>query len=113
ACTRSTAGYVKDLSKLGRDLRDVIIVDNSPVCYALQPENAIPIKTWRGDEADRALFDLIPILHALANVDSIPDILRTFMEGEVNDEETAHREEHAGRQEDLLPVGREYKRTIL
>ena len=38
--------YVKDLSKLGRPLKDVILIDNSPLCYMLQRENGLPIKTW-------------------------------------------------------------------
>ncbi len=32
-CTFYQGMYVKDLSELGRDLRDVIIVDNSPTAY--------------------------------------------------------------------------------
>lgn len=79
ACTRCASGYVKDLSKLGRDLKDVIIIDNSPLCYALQPENAIPIKTWRDDVSDQELIDLIPILYALATVDNIPVVLKHIM----------------------------------
>lgn len=75
ACTKFPEGYVKDLSRLGRDLKDVIIVDNSPVCYMLQPHNAIPIRTWRDDVNDRELFDLIPILQSLADVDDIPQVL--------------------------------------
>lgn len=76
ACTKSPGGYVKDLSKIGRDLAKVCIIDNSPVCYSLQPENAIPIKTWRFDPTDTELDDLIPILVALADVDDIPAVLR-------------------------------------
>lgn len=79
ACSRfagAGGGYVKDLSLLGRDLRKVIIIDNSPMCYALQPDNAIPIKTWFDDMSDQELHDLVPILEALAMVDDIPVVLR-------------------------------------
>lgn len=79
ACTRQPTGYVKDLSKLGRNLKDVIIIDNSPSCYALQPNNAIPIKTWRDDPNDRELFDLVPILYSLAGVEDIPLILKQLV----------------------------------
>mmetsp|Transcript_57466 Transcript_57466/g.115137 ORF Transcript_57466/g.115137 Transcript_57466/m.115137 type:complete len:349 (-) Transcript_57466:93-1139(-) len=79
ACTRLPNGYVKDLSKLGRDLKDVIIVDNSPICYSLQPSNAIPIKTWRDDPHDRELFDLVPILNSLAEVEDVPMVLEQIV----------------------------------
>mmetsp|Transcript_43692 Transcript_43692/g.103129 ORF Transcript_43692/g.103129 Transcript_43692/m.103129 type:complete len:321 (+) Transcript_43692:175-1137(+) len=83
ACTRYPNGYVKDLSRLGRSLSDVIIIDNSPMCYALQPANAIPIKTWRDDMSDRELWDLIPILHSLAEVENIPAVLAQIIWAEV------------------------------
>lgn len=76
ACTRLAKGYVKDLSRLGRHLKDVIIIDNSPTCYALQPDNAIPIRGWRDDLDDRELLDLIPILRSLADVEDIPQVLK-------------------------------------
>uniref|UniRef100_A0A7S4UXV8 FCP1 homology domain-containing protein n=1 Tax=Alexandrium monilatum TaxID=311494 RepID=A0A7S4UXV8_9DINO len=76
ACTRRPGGYVKDLSKLGRDLKDVVIVDNSPICYSMQPNNAIPIKTWRNDPNDQELLELIPILNSLAMVEDIPTVLQ-------------------------------------
>lgn len=79
ACTRMSAGYAKDLSKLGRDLKQVIIIDNSPICYSLQPDNAIPIQTWRDDMQDRELLDLIPILISLAEVEDIPQVLRQII----------------------------------
>jgi len=79
ACTRQSSGYSKDLSKLGRDLKHVIIIDNSPICYALQPDNAIPIRTWRDDTSDRELLDLIPILYSLASVEDIPVVLKQIV----------------------------------
>jgi len=53
---------VKDLSKLGRDLTKLIIVDNIAENFKLQPENGIVIKTWRDDMRDNALLELAQIL---------------------------------------------------
>ena len=55
--------YYKDLSKLGRDLKQTIIVDNIPENYSLQPKNGIQIKDWKGhDEEDKALYRLQSLL---------------------------------------------------
>lgn len=96
ACTRHTSGYVKDLSRLGRDLKHVIIIDNSPTCYLLQPDNAIPIRTWRDDIHDRELLDLIPILYSLADVDDIPKVLLQIIWAaeEEDDNDASHKENH-------------------
>lgn len=63
--------FVKDLSKLGRDLKDVIIIDNSPSAYIFHPENAISITSWYQSKIDRELFRLIPILTDLADVEDV------------------------------------------
>jgi TFIIF-interacting CTD phosphatase-like protein len=60
---------VKDLSRLNRDLARTIIIDNSPESYVLQPENAIPIKSFFGDNNDTSLLDLIPFLKDIVNKD--------------------------------------------
>jgi Dullard-like phosphatase family protein len=49
----------KDLSKLGRDLEKVIIVDNFSKSYEKHPKNGIEIKSWIGDENDKQLIQLI------------------------------------------------------
>ncbi|KAK5616734.1 E3 SUMO-protein ligase SIZ2 [Crenichthys baileyi] len=41
SCVFHRGNYVKDLSRLGRDLNNVIIVDNSPASYIFHPENAL------------------------------------------------------------------------
>ncbi len=62
ACVCHRGNYVKDLGKLGRPLKDIIIVDNSPASYLFNPENAVPIDSWFDDPNDTELLDLIPFL---------------------------------------------------
>ena len=52
--------YIKDLSMLsvGRDLKDIIIVDNCSVNYMLQMTNGVPIKDYNGDKKDTILYNL-------------------------------------------------------
>ena len=35
--------YLQDLSRLGRDLDKVVIVDNSPASYIFHPDNAVSL----------------------------------------------------------------------
>jgi CTD small phosphatase-like protein 2 len=58
--------FIKDLSKLGRDLSKVIIVDNIAENFQLQPNNGIFIKSWFDDPHDTALAELAPILIQIA-----------------------------------------------
>ena len=41
SCVFHRGNYVKDLSRLGRQLARVIIVDNSPASYVFHPKNAV------------------------------------------------------------------------
>lgn len=54
--------YIKDLSRIGRPLNRVIIVDNLAENFQYQPENGIMIKSWMGEPQDTALMELGPIL---------------------------------------------------
>ena len=59
--------FIKDLSKLGRNMSKVIIVDNMPQNFRLQKENGIFIKAfWGEDNYDTALYDLGNILEKIA-----------------------------------------------
>ncbi len=39
-----------------------MIIDNLPENFKLHSENGIYIQSWFGEDDDRALFDLIPLL---------------------------------------------------
>ena len=76
ACVFHKGNYVKDLNRLGRDLKRVLIVDNSPASYAFHPDNAIPVQSWFDDASDTELLDLLPILDRLRDVDNVYSVLR-------------------------------------
>lgn len=78
--------FIKDLVFLDRDLKNVIIIDNSPNSYALQQENALPISSWYGNSGkftptialgvtDTSLYQLLPILHELSKVDDVRTVI--------------------------------------
>lgn len=67
---------------MGRPLKDVIIIDNSPTAYMFQPENAIPSLNWYDDKTCTQLYEFIPVLQNLATVDDIrPFIMASVKEG--------------------------------
>ena len=74
-------GYnIKDLSKLGRDISKMIIVDNIEENYNLQPDNGLNIIDFEGDENDNELNFLLEDLLEIVkekNVDvrkKLPDV---------------------------------------
>ncbi|KAK3109987.1 hypothetical protein LTR53_016194 [Teratosphaeriaceae sp. CCFEE 6253] len=66
SCYNHQGNYVKDLSMMGRDLRETLIIDNSPTSYIFHPQHAVPISSWFSDAHDNELGDLIPVLEDLA-----------------------------------------------
>lgn len=54
--------FIKDLSRLGRDLTRTIIVDNVADNFMLQNDNGIFVKTWFDDASDMMLESLAPLL---------------------------------------------------
>ena len=56
---------IKDLSKLGRDMKKIIIIDNIEENYQLQPNNGLNISDFEGDESDNELDYLLEDLLAV------------------------------------------------
>lgn len=71
--------FVKDMSRLGRDLDRTLIIDNVQENFMLQPNNGIFIVTWYDDPHDTALFALTPLLDELiATRSKVPEILDKY-----------------------------------
>lgn len=80
-CKKEGDQYIKDLSVLKVDLAKCILVDNSHVCYSVNPENAYPIEPYLGDdENDQELLHLLRILDGLRFVDDVRSLLALRIE---------------------------------
>ncbi|XP_077365135.1 CTD (carboxy-terminal domain, RNA polymerase II, polypeptide A) small phosphatase-like a isoform X1 [Festucalex cinctus] len=78
SCVFHRGNYVKDLSRLGRELGKVIIVDNSPASYIFHPENAVPVQSWFDDMADTELLELLPIFEGLSKEGDVYSLLQSL-----------------------------------
>ena len=74
-CTFINNIFVKDLKRLGRDLKDIIIVDNSPFSYSFHPDNGLPILSWFEDKNDRELNNITPLLIFLSKVNDVREYI--------------------------------------
>lgn len=71
--------FVKDLSRLGRDLDRTLIIDNVQENFMLQPHNGIFIYPWYEDPHDTALWGLTPFLEELISTRAkVPEILDRY-----------------------------------
>uniref|UniRef100_A0A8C1YEE3 protein-serine/threonine phosphatase n=1 Tax=Cyprinus carpio TaxID=7962 RepID=A0A8C1YEE3_CYPCA len=78
SCVFHRGNYVKDLSRLGRELRNVIILDNSPASYIFHPENAVPVQSWFDDMNDTELLDLLPFFEGLSKEEDVYGVLQNL-----------------------------------
>jgi len=61
-CTEVRGAFFKELGLLGRPLAQCILVDNSPISVACNPDHGVLISSWYGDRNDRELMDLLGLL---------------------------------------------------
>lgn len=76
SCLAKEGNFIKDLGMIGQDLATTIIVDNSPIAYSHNKENALPIDNWMGDNPqDDSLLNLLPFLNGLRFTSDVRSIL--------------------------------------
>eukprot|EP00347_Sterkiella_histriomuscorum_P006657 403351931 len=65
--------YIKDLKilEMGRDLKDVVIVDNNVQSFYLQLTNGIPIYDYEGDKTDNILINLTAYLKQFLHIEDV------------------------------------------
>ena len=61
-CTFTNGVYVKDMRRFSSHLKDVVMIDNSAISCALQPDNCIVCPAFYDNMKDRYLIDIIPLM---------------------------------------------------
>ncbi|KAF3544612.1 hypothetical protein DY000_02008943, partial [Brassica cretica] len=80
SCREVNGRYVKDLSMVvGEDLGSVLIVDDNPSSYSLQPENGVPIKAFVDDLRDQELMKLAEFLEICYAYEDMRDAVQDFL----------------------------------
>jgi RNA polymerase II subunit A small phosphatase-like protein len=79
SCRNIDGKLVKDLSHVGRDLKSVVIVDDNPVSFSNQPENAILIKPFVDDICDRELWKLKSFFDGSECFDDMRDAIKFYV----------------------------------
>lgn len=70
-CTFTNGVYVKDMRRFSSHLKDVVMIDNSAISCALQPDNCIVCPAFYDNMKDRYLIDIIPLMEQLANCSDV------------------------------------------
>ncbi|THG17654.1 carboxy-terminal domain RNA polymerase II polypeptide A small phosphatase 1-like [Camellia sinensis] len=82
SCWEVNGKFVKDLAGLRRDLKRVVIVDDNPNSYALQPENAIPIRPFTDDLLDDELRRLMEFFEGSDRFEDMRDAVKQYVKDE-------------------------------
>ena len=83
-CIFIQGNYIKDLRVIKRPMKDLIIIDNNPISYAINPDNGIPILSWFDNPNDTELLKLIPLLKYLAKVNDVRPIIKQVVNKNLN-----------------------------
>ncbi|KAL3741626.1 hypothetical protein ACJRO7_017137 [Eucalyptus globulus] len=78
SCEEVDGKFVKDLSKMGRDLQRVVIVDDNPNAYVFQPENAIPVCPFVNDLDDVELGKLAKFFEGTDGFDDMREAVKQY-----------------------------------
>jgi len=103
-CTPHNNVLVKDLSRLGRSMKDVIIVDNSEIAFMFQPDSAFHIENFFDDKSDRELDSLTNFLELMSKVRDVRSV-REWYEKYKNCEEFTY--ENMGGETELFTKKKE------
>ena len=90
-CNFVNGVFIKDLKRLNRNLKDIIILDNSPLAYAFDVDNGLPILSWFDNRDDKELVHIVPLLKFLAKVDDVRKYIKKFLRNNCINYEIANR----------------------
>ena len=67
-CTIYKDTFVKDITKIGRDIQKIIIVDNNENNFVLNKENGIKISSYYGDDEDNKINNNKKYIENIINI---------------------------------------------
>lgn len=80
SCTEMNGRYAKDLSLFARtDLGSVLLVDDNPFSYLLQPDNGVHIKPFVDDLEDQELMKLAEFFDKCYQYEDLRDAASEFL----------------------------------
>lgn len=132
SCVRTDNNlFIKDLRILNRDLKSVIIVDNSIFSFASQLDNGVPIIPFYDDKEDRILTKIKDYLLSLKDLDDfriinkktfsltelyqldIPSFLKYYYEeSSANFESTAEDTDNSAQEGESIGMGRRAQKDV-
>jgi Dullard-like phosphatase family protein len=78
SCILSHNGYIKDLSIVKRNLKNVLIVDNLASSFMYNKENGILVNSWYDDKSDKELLNLLKYLRCILVHEDLRKINKNF-----------------------------------
>jgi RNA polymerase II subunit A small phosphatase-like protein len=90
SCVFYGGNYVKDMSLINRDLKQSIIIDNSPSSYMFHPENAIDCSSFIDDPHDCELAHIGKFLFGIKDVEDVRGIVNLWRQWPNIDLSTSH-----------------------
>lgn len=118
-----TSLYIKDLRILeGRNLEDMVIVDNAVISFAYQIDNGIPILPFREDKEDTEFLHLIKIMKDISEENDcrafvrrafkLSEIMKTDIDSYAHFYELSESDEDDSSEEDALELLAKCQRSL-
>lgn len=79
SCREIEGRFVKDLAEMGRDLKMVVIIDDNPNAYELQPENAVSVRPFVDDLEDEELFRVMGFLRTAGCFEDVREAVASYL----------------------------------
>ena len=76
SCITRGEHKIKDLRILNRNIRNLIMIDNSITCFFSQLDNGIPIKSFYGESNDVCLVEITNLFNELHSSEDVTTVLR-------------------------------------
>lgn len=78
-CTWVNNTFVKELKRLNRNMKKVVILDNNPYSFCLDPDNGIPINSFYDDKNDKELIQMAYVLEKLSKVNDVRPVINEII----------------------------------